>query len=336
MQKSNHLAAIVVLMLAGLAGCGGSSSTPAPPTPTIGQVSVLKGMGAHIVRFKAGDKGDVAPQQEIGLPVTFPTILCSDVPHNRLAAITTDGTPIIVLIDNASSGTTVPRTISGAATTLSFPGDCVLDSSADLLYVSDSFADFPASNILVFGPASTVSGNIAPLRTISVPYAISGIAGDPANNRLFVADATNHAINIYDSASTLTGAAVPNRTISGPATQLSPARPLLTFESSGHLAVGFDLDTNMRIFNNAGSLNGNVAPSASFVLTSAPFRIAISPAGDLYVTDFGPDIVVYGNVFNASGAIKAVRIIAGPHTGLDPFFPGVSPGVSGIVFDPTP
>jgi DNA-binding beta-propeller fold protein YncE len=335
MKLYSYCSIYSVLALTWLGGCGGSSSTPnTPPAPAIGQIYVTKGTGTPIVHFRAGDNGDVAPQQEIGVPAR-PFALSLDVAHNRLAATSFDGPPIVVLIDNASSPSTAARLISGAATTMRGPGSCALDGAADVLYVADT-GSVPAANaILAFGPASTASGNIAPLRTIIVPYFIAAVVVDPANNRLFVADSTNNAINIYDSASTLSGAVVPSRSVSGPATQFSSIGAL-AFESSGHLVAASSSTPNVWVFNNAGVANGNVAPSASFTLApSGAAQMAVTPAGDLYVTEFAPEIRAYVNIFAASGTITPVRIITGPHTDLDTNFRGIPPLVVGIAIDPT-
>jgi hypothetical protein len=322
------------LLLGALAGCGGQGNSTVTP-PTIGQIYVTKGTGNPIVHFRAGDNGDVTPQQEIGLANSLarPGTVCIDVPNNRLAGSSFDGIPLLVLVDNASSFRGA-RFISGAATTLQDSGSCALDGTADLLYVANPGSVAGGSVILVFGPASTASGNIAPLHTILLPYRSLGIVVDPVNNRLFVADTTDNVINIYDSASTLNGAVTPSRTISGPATQLSSIQ-FLAFESSGHLAASVASGSTVLIFNNAGSISGNVAPSASFVPAAGVVQMAISPAGDLYVTTLDPEIKVFTNVFTASGPINPTRIITGPHTDLDSPLRGIPPLVGGIAVDPT-
>jgi len=339
LRASHQLA--VCLLLCILAGCGGSTTTTTPPPPAIGQIYVAKGIGNPIANFRAGDNGDIAPRQEINIlanSLAKPTTLCIDVPHNRLAGTSNDGIPIVVLIDNASGLSTPPRLITGAATTMRGPGGCALDGTTDLLYVSDTGSIAGASSILVFGPASTVSDNISPRHTILVPSSGAAIAVDPANDRLFVTDATNNAIQVYDSASTLDGAVTPSRTISGPLTQLSQLGSL-AFESTGHLVVGsafFNNASAVRVFANAGSLNGNVAPSAVFSLSTGTMsQISVTPAGELYVVGFSPQIVVFSNVFNATGTLNPVRVIAGPHTDLDSNIPGAPPLVSGIAVDPT-
>lgn len=334
MRNSGHLVAGLIL-LGVLAGCGGSGTPTAPP-PTLGQIYVAKGTGAFIVRFKAGDNGNVAPQS--GMSPAPTNSLCFDVEHNRLAGTSADGPATLVLVDNANSALPVSRLISGANTTMNFPGGCALDGAADILYAVDDNAIAGATAIFAFGPASTASGNIAPLHTIAVPYAVSGIAVDPANNRLFVADSTDSVINIYDAASTLNGAVTPSRTIGGPLTHLAQLGPL-TFESSGHLVVGSSFASNgsaVQVFSNAGSINGNVAPSASFtVLTGGMSQIAATPDGAFYVVNSAPQVLAFANVFNANGAINPVRVIAGPQSTLDSTFPGVPPLVIGIAVDPT-
>lgn len=339
MHRSTGHIVWALLLLGAFAGCGGGSSNPPPPPPpTVGQIYVTKVNFRDILRFRAGDNGNVAPQQTISPPSASTSPLSIDVAHNRLAGTSFDGTPIVVFIDNASTavGQSGAREISGAATTMHSPGVCALDGPADVVYVVDSGTTAGSTNILVFGPASSVSGNVAPVHTLVLPYIVAGIAVDPASNRLFVADSTNSAINIYDSASTLNGAVTPNRTIAGALTQLASLGPL-AFESSGHLVVGSSGNSStVRVFNNAGALNGNVGPSAVFSLANNLMaQIAVTPAGDLYVVNGSPQILVFSNIFFASGTISPVRIITGPNTNLDSSFPGVPPLIEGIAIDPT-
>jgi hypothetical protein len=56
------------LLLLALAGCGGGNTTQNPPPPTVGQIYVTKVNFRDILRFRARDNGDVAPQQTITPP----------------------------------------------------------------------------------------------------------------------------------------------------------------------------------------------------------------------------------------------------------------------------
>jgi len=327
-RKTDHLV-LSFLLLSVLTGCGGSNNTRNPPPPTVGQIYVARATFGQVLRFRAGDNGNIAPQQSLDSQA-HPISMCIDVAHNRIGATSHDGTAIVLLIDNVSSFAGAIRMISGAATTMRGPAGCALDGNADLIYIIDGGA---TTSILVFGPASTALGNIAPSRVILLPYTASGIALDPVSNRLFVADSTNNVINVYDSASTLNGAVTPSRTIGGPQTQLTHVGSI-ALESSGHLAV-VSGPTTVCVFSNAATLNGNVSPSAAFsLLIDGIEQIAVTPAGDLYAVD-SLDILAFSNVFSATGTLAPVRIIAGPNTQLPSIIPAIPPLVNSIVIDPT-
>ena len=329
-----------------LAGCGGSSSTP--PPPTIGQIYVTTADKDEVSRFKAGDNGNISPQGQFRVQPNLPSFIAMDVPHDRLAIRIDDvTTPAITLIDHASSifsPLTAPRIITGPATTLGTKmGLCALDSTRDLLYVTQ---DLGAGTgiVLVFGPASTINGNIAPLRTFTLPFhpaglvfvLPSGLVLDVANDSLFLSDPVTNAITIFDKASTLTGSVLPSRTITGTNTQLNvPSHMVL--DSSGRLIVS-NLGSNnsgILVFQNAATANGNIVPSASSTINQGISEMAISPAGELYVVDGSAQITVYGGVATATGAINPIRVIAGPNTGLDPLKGGTPALPLGIAVDPT-
>lgn len=321
------------LVLSMVIGCGGSSSTNVTPPPAIGKAYVA-GNFSSVMRFPAGGTGDLPPQITRQLLPEVLGNLAADVPHDRVVATATASAPgaitEVLFVDNASTTMQPVRAISGTATTLQVPVTVAVDSTNDLVYILDN------SGLLVFGPASTISGNVAPSRTITAAFSLSALALDSANNRLFLAGPAG-TINIFDNASTLNGAVVPNRVIAGAATQLA-IPVLLVLDSSGRLIVvnrangAPPVPFNILVFSNAGSANGNVAPAAVFTLSAnqQPVGMAVSPAGELYVVDIGPSVNVYSNITTATGNLAPVRTISGPHTGL---VPGL--GTNGIALDPT-
>ena len=237
-------------------------------------------------------------------------------------------------MDNASTTLSPARTIAGPATTLRSPHQIAIDSTTDLLYVLNQ--DIVGTHVLVFGPASTINGNVAPLRTFDPIHLPSTIALDSANNRLFVSSGLS--IEIYDNASTLSGPVTPNRTISGPLTQINAAGPL-ALDGAGHLIIATkSFPSTVLVFANAGTANGNVAPATSSVITANfPTQLAVSPNGDLYVVDGTPALNVYSNITTASGSLTPSRAIAGSNTGLDPpQLPISIPAlINGVAIDPT-
>jgi hypothetical protein len=325
------LLAITVLIAA--AGCG-SSNTPnapnTPPPPTIGQIYVGRDIVPAMFRFKAGDNGNVAPQALVSASPD-PIHLSLDVAHNRLAA---GGGSNFQLFDNVSAGFSAPRIISTPIASIRPPQSIALDGTADVLYVADN-----SSTILVFGPASTMAGNVAPLRTLTIAAitGIGGIAVDGANNRLFVSDPENNAIEVFDNASSLSGAVVANRVISGATTKLS-SPGALSLDNSGRLIVsaGGFTENDVLVFANPGLANGDVAPAIAVSLPATPVftSVAVSPTGELYAANDDFSIAVY-NITNASGAITPVRVIAGSNTQLNPNLPTPPGSIFGIAVDPT-
>jgi hypothetical protein len=346
MKLSTYLLISFSTMLA-LAGCGGSSSTSNPPPPTIGQIYVTLANESQVARFKAGDNGDVSPQGRRNLSPPGPTFIALDVPHDRIAIRSNDGTPAITLLDNVSAISTVNspgpslRVITGASTTLGVKiGECALDSTRDLLYVTQD-VDSITGIMLVFGPASTIAGDVPPLRSFTMTFHQGGFLLDAANDRVFLSDPVTNAISIFDNASTLTGPVVPARTISGASTQLKAPGDML-LDSSGRLIVSNNplflanpQSSTIVVFANAAAATGNIVPSASSAIPQIPFEMAISPAGELYVVDGSPQITVYGGVATAAGAINPIRVITGPNTGLGFFQPSVPALPAGIALDPT-
>jgi DNA-binding beta-propeller fold protein YncE len=121
----------------------------------------------------------------------------------------------------ALSGNIAPcQTLVGTATLLDFPKALALDTSKDILYISNS----GTNSILVYPKASqSIDGNLAPTREIKPHSATTeidsilqlpfGLAIDSAHDRLYVVNTgrTRPAIFIYENASSLSGEATPDR-----------------------------------------------------------------------------------------------------------------------------
>jgi hypothetical protein len=325
------LAMVALLALVELSGCGGSSGNGINP-PLLGKVYVSNGDTSSVMRFGAGDNGNVSPQAKFTNTVQMqrPSNLAADVLNDRLYVICRGNASIAALNSASTRSSATPgpdRLISGAATTLVSPTGIALDTGKDLLYVADG------NNVLVFAPASTVNGNVAPVRTLNLGSAGFTIALDSASDRLFAA-AVN-AVNVYDSASTLSGAATANRVITGASTQLQSIHSIV-LDSAGRLIVSNFFPENILVFANAATANGNVAPVATITGVGVPLQINLSSAGDLYVANnaFNAAVIVIGNIASANGSITPVRTLAGPNTGLDPLL-GSPSAVSGIAVDST-
>jgi hypothetical protein len=332
-------------------GCGGSHDPNGPPPPPLkGQLYVAKPAPAKILRFRAGDSGDVSPQA-LGTPSVPSGALggaAVDVMNDRLAvassATTSPGS--VTLIDHVSTAfcpagcSGIVRVISGPATTLSGIGTPpALDGKHDLLYVLNFPGGGSPPNIVVFGPASTITGNVAPQRTLTTTFTIGELVLDPGNDRLFVIDKTNQAVAVFDGASTLNGAVVPNRVIAGPATQISAPFHLALDNTASLLVVDLGAQIasvpHILVFNNPGTANGNIAPMASSILadqTDQPLQIAVSPDGELFTVK-GSKIEVYSNIAASSGNLGPSRVISGPNTQLDDF--AVPTVILGVAVDPT-
>ena len=314
--------ALVAVVLIAAVGCGSSTNTP--PQPTIGQIYAGRGIVPTMFRFKAGDNGNIAPQALFSVAPNEPIFLTFDVAHDRLAAAS--GNTTFQLFDKVSAGFSATRTISTPNT----GGPIALDGTADVLYVVRN-----SSTIQAYGPASTMTGDVVPLRTLTIAAIsfIGGMAVDGANNRLFVSDPANNAIEVFDNASSLSGAVVANRVISGATTKFFFPGPL-SLDNSGRLVVSSTRIENVLVFANPGLANGDVAPAIAVSLRTIPSSVAVSSTGELYAANIDFSIVVY-NIANASGAITPVRVIAGENTMLDPHFPGVPASMFGIAVDPT-
>src|SRR5438270_496531 len=140
-------------------GGGGGGGTTAT-----GKLYVTNQAQNAILRFDNASTatGNVAPAATIaGASTTLnsPSSIVLDATANRLF-VADGGQSAVLVFDTISTktGNAAPdRTIAGTNTSLLTPTDLSLDRGRNLLYVVDG------TDVLVFGSASTATGNITPL-----------------------------------------------------------------------------------------------------------------------------------------------------------------------------
>ncbi len=130
----------------------------------------------------------------------------------------------LITCDPPSFGTPSPpdcpppdRTITGSNTRLNQPFGLFLDTTKDILYVTNVGAGLNSNSILAFHNASTVNGNVSPSKTISSSQLSTPTAPylNTATDRLFLINQGTNAIFVYEKASTLDGTREPHRKITG-------------------------------------------------------------------------------------------------------------------------
>ncbi len=232
----------------------------------------------------------------------------------------------VFVFNNASTsnGTAAPaRTIVGALTTFNNPTGMWLDTANDRLYI----ANFIGSSVLVFNNASTINGNVAPDRTISGANTTFqnpiDVWVDTARDILYVYDKSALSVLAFDNASTVNGNTTPSRTISGSNTGFSFPGAIWYDSSSDRLYLSDQIVPAIYVFNNASTINGNIAPDRTIAGSNTTIKYALGlwldAANDrLYVSDTGAhQVLVFNSASTINGDVAPSRIIAGANTAFD-------------------
>ena len=223
---------------------------------------------------------------------------------------------------NPSPGTIpLDRVITGVYTSLSNNiGSLALDPALNYLYVGNGMS------ILVFYGASTADGDIFPSRTFSIGAGNTGsLFLDKANDRLYVGDDVN-GVKVFNGASMASGAPAPGRTITGDfgATFVirgvavdTTVKNILYVSNTNHTTSSDQIS----VFDNAGTVNGNVAPSRT--ITPNP----VSSVGGIFL-DAGNDrlyvaggagattVMVFDSASTANGSTAPTKTLLGFPSGI--------------------
>ena len=218
--------------------------------------------------------GDLAPLR------TYPGIsrassLFSDISNNRLYAGDANGQAVVAWdnVSSLASGTGPTRTIP-----LGYePSAIFVDTENDFLYVGD-----PAnSSINVYRNASTLGVATTPDRVLqdadNTFLSIRSIAINIPNNILFVSDDFVPSVEIFDQADTLDGSTILSRSLQGETTGLTfDLGQILFIENVLYVQLS---RTQVGIYNDANTLNGDIAPTRT--LTINPANLIVGIAVDL-------------------------------------------------------
>jgi hypothetical protein len=300
-----------------------------------------------ILRFGSAltASGNVAPEAILSGATTqlsSPQRILIDTVNDRLFVANQGGASILIFhpastaANNAAPSAVLTST--GNPVNMVAPFDVAIDAGANLLYVADG------SNILVFGGESSLSGtvNTPALRTISFTFPVGPIFLDAANNRLFIADASDNAVQILPGASTASGSgSLLVSPIVGANTLLNHPNGVL-LDPTGRPVVSNLAGTSASITiypNSIVPAGGNVAPTASLTgantLLAGPGQMALNSnagSGELYVADtLTPAILIYQNIgnFTLANNLTPSRKVSGSGTNLN------ANAVNGIALDTT-
>ncbi|MDH5512237.1 MAG: hypothetical protein OEY27_03400 [Gammaproteobacteria bacterium] len=230
---------------------------------------------------------------------------------------------------NTVSGSVPPnRVLTGGSTALNGPRGISVDMARNQIYV----ANYADHKILVYNNVRTLTGDIAPVRTIAgVLTTLSGPSGllyDLFNDRLYVANTAGNTILVFDNASTKDGDVPPSRTLEGVATTLNAptavfvdiTRNKMYVINGGTIGTGAN---SILVFDNATTVTGNTAfartISGGSTTLNAPGGGALDVFQDrLYVANTGSDsILAFNDISTVSGNKTPDRVLSGVLTVLN-------------------
>lgn len=209
----------------------------------------------------------------------------------------------------ADGATATPRDIIGSNVPLQDPdiGSIAVDRSRHLIYVSD----FDTGEIYVWNNAKTVTGNIAPDRTIHIATQSStvmfGVAIDSARNRLYVSGYTGsvRCVFILNHASTKNGTVTADVVL--PATS---SEALFIDHKNDRLYVTNNSLPGVDVYDNASTLTNSSTPNRIITISQAlilPYTIWVDAHTDkLYygsrnASTGGYNLFIFDNASALSG-----------------------------------
>lgn len=232
----------------------------------------------------------------------------------RVRLFTTSwGDGIMRITDDLLGATSpvTPKTVTGPATTLNAGSgnsdDIVIDRSRNLIYQANQ------GTIRVWANATTVAGDVAPARTITIPGASGyhSVFLDEAADRLYliVTLPAGSRLVAYSQASTRSGNLAPDATV-----DLGRAFYWTSFDRvNNRLYATLPATDTVFVYDGVGTLTGSVNPTRTIKFTGLSLRdIFIDvPRNRLYLASRGVS-AGGSNIFAFTSASTLNGVIADP------------------------
>lgn len=213
--------------------------------------------------------GNVTPARVISgtTELNHPVSLWLDSNTKQLYVLSSSNNDILVFTDatTANGNVSPARIISGPATELNYPTSLWFDSNSDQLYVASGYSNI---SILVFTQASTMNGNVAPVKSITSTLLYgthSWLWLDSPSNEFYVICGYNGiGAFVFTDATTANGNVVPTRQITATQAVGGIGGPIWVDSTSDQLYIthqGIKEPGSILVFDNASTINGNVTPS---------------------------------------------------------------------------
>ena len=240
----------------------------------------------RLVVFSREQRGNVPPKRIIRTPHTTYGIAV-DEPHQELFLTTQEGAAIVVFHKLAAEQDAPIRTLQGDKTLIADPHGLAVDSTRDLMFVSN------------FGSVAT---HVKPQRTAGAgDDGGGGFGSDKANWPLLREGSVPGTGRYLEASITVyprdaSGDTAPLRVIRGSKTQLNWPTALSVDTKRGELYVANDTGNSVLVFNVDD--NGNVAPKR---VIKGPKSMVKSPTGVFY--DWKNDEVWVSNFGNHTATV---------------------------------
>jgi len=177
--------------------------------------------------------------------------------------------------------------------------------------------------VAIFEMASALSGNSTPDRYLKSAHfhTLSYVGNHVAegDNDLYLVDSGNDAIWIFSPATSVDGNVAPGRRLQGDSVPIAGPIAIAVDTDRDVLYVVEPSQSKILVWDNAATIDGDVAPDRTITGVTVSRDIAIDQTNDrLYVcANWGDEIWVLNNASTQDGAVVVNRNISGATTQLD-------------------
>ncbi|MBL7684930.1 MAG: hypothetical protein JNK65_02715 [Deltaproteobacteria bacterium] len=188
-------------------------------------------------------------------------------------------------------------------------GALFIDEINDRLYV----ADVTDKEIKVWNGVSTLADGAALTRSIKLDFVPAGFTVDTKKDILYIGDPTSTSVKAYVNASTLSGNATPSRTIKNSTTAFVNLNGLAMNSDTDLLFVSESGGKSVEMFDQASTLNGDVAATRELKGGNTGFTInqrgILFRSNSIYVIQNDTAVGVWDNANQLKDDVAPTRAL---------------------------